>query len=438
MLPWLGILAAATLVCACGGDDDEDNTSGSETPTGGTPTGAAAGSVDVLGIWGSDELPKFEAMVAPWERDQSGDVQFTGTRDTTALLTTRVAGGNPPDIAIPAEIGLFQQFARQGELVPLSECGLEDQVRAQYPDSFIELGTVDGELYGFFMKADTKATIWYDPQTFEEEGWETLSNDSDFDDLIALSDEIKEGGLPPWSMGVESEAASGWPGSDWIQQIFINEQGEDAYDDLIAGNIQYTDSRVKDAWEKFGQIALTEGYVIQGSQGGAEGINATSFQDSAYPPFEDPPRAALLGLGGFASTFITERFPNAQPGEDFDFFSFPGGKVTIGANIVYAFNNDEGTCSLLRYLAGAEAQEIWVQAGGFTSINEEVDLDAYPDEVARNVAEQMLNADVVRMDLDDALGAATQQAIFTGVTEYLANPNQLDSILASIQAARTR
>jgi alpha-glucoside transport system substrate-binding protein len=436
----LALLAA--FVVACGDDDDDDSNGGATATTGGGGAttapggGGQVGDVDVMGIWGSDELTNFEAMVKPWQDQEGGTVNFTGTRNITAELTLRVEGGNPPDIAIPAEVGLFQEFARAGKLISLDQCeGLEKLVQDNYPKAFVDLGTVDGKLYGFFMKADTKATIWYSPKAFEDAGLQVPDADASFDDLVQLSQEFKDKGLTPWSMGMESAESSGWPGTDWIQQIILNEDGDDTYDGLVDGSVAFTDDKVKQAWEDFGKIALGDGFTVQG---GATGINATNFQDSAYPPFEDPPQAAMVYLGGFASTFITQQFPQAQPGTDFDFFPFPGGKVTGGANIVYAFNNDPGTCSLLSYLAGAQGQEIWVKAGGFTSVNKEVNLDSYPNEVARRQAEQLLEADSFRFDLDDAIGGALQQAYFTGVTQYLTNPGQLESILQSIEGARGR
>jgi len=404
---------------ACGGGEEE---------------GAQIGSVDVLGIWGDEEAVSFKAMVAPWETDTGGTMDFTGTRDITTLLTTRVEGGNPPDVAIPAEVGRFLEFAQEGKLTPLSACdGLEEAVKANYPQGFIDLGTVDGTLYAFFMKADTKGTIWYNPKFFADNGYEPLTADSSWDDLIALSDQILADGTPPWSIGVESAEASGWPGTDWIQQILLNEAGGDVYDGIIDGSIPFTDSRMKDAWEKFGEVALTDGYTVQG---GAVGINATNFVDSSYPPFETPPTAAMVYLGGFASGFIADQFPDAVAGEDFDFFPFPGGAVTGGANIVYAFNADDTTCSFLNHLASAEAQRIWVDRGGFTSVNSQVSLDSYPDPVARAQAEQLATAEVFRFDLDDAIGGALQLAEFAGVTEYLTSPEDLDSILSGIEAAR--
>ncbi len=427
IFPFLLVLLAgvALTFAACGDDDDDGDGDG----------GADIGAVSVLGQWGGVELETFESVVAPWEADTGGDMKFTGTRDIISLLTLNVEGGSPPDIAIPSEIGLFQKFARDGKLVPLSACGLEEEVRANYPQAFIDLGTVDGVLYGFFFKADGKATIWYNPGFFTAQGYEPLTADATFDDLLALSQEIEDGGVvPPWSIGVESGGASGWPGTDWLQAILMNnvDGGLDANDGLIDGTVPWTDPTVKEAWEKFGQIALEDGWVSQGS---GDGIVATAFLDSIFPPFEDTPEAALHHQAGFAAGEIAKQFPSAVAGTDFDFFPWPGGGVIGSADIVYAFNDDAATCSMMNHLASAAAQQIWVEAGGAISVNTEVPLSAYPDAVIANAAERLTQAETFRFDLDDTLGGATQQAIWAGVLEYVTKPGDLDSILAGIEDA---
>jgi alpha-glucoside transport system substrate-binding protein len=389
----------------------------------------------VLGQWGGAELETFESVVAPWQNETGGDMKFTGTRDITSLLTLNVEGGSPPDIAIPAEIGLLQKFARAGELVPLSACGLEEEVRANFPQAFLDLGTVDGVLYGFFFKADGKATIWYNPGFFTDQGYEPLTADATFDDLLAFSQEIEDDGVvAPWSIGVESGGASGWPGTDWLQAILMNnvDGGLAANDGLIDGSVAWTDPAVKDAWEKFGAIALEDGWV---SQGGGDGIVATNFVDAIYPPFDDPPAAALHHQAGFAALEIVNQFPAAAAGTDFDFFPWPGGAVIGSADVVYAFNDDEATCSMMKYLASAAAQQIWVEAGGAISPNTGVDASAYPDAVIANAAERLTQAETFRFDLDDTLGGATQQAIWAGILEYLTSPGDLDTILSGIEDA---
>jgi alpha-glucoside transport system substrate-binding protein len=438
LLVLAGVLLLVPLLAACGGGGAKETPTPGGTAAAGTPQATSPsekiGSVSVLGIWGSGELDNFNSMVAPWESQTGGSMQFTGSRSITSDLTLRVEGGNPPDIAIPAETGLFEQFAKDGKLAKLSDCpGLEEAVKADYPQAFLDLGTVDGTLYGFFMKVDPKANIWYDPKVFSDNNFTPLSSGATFDDLIALSDTIKATGLAPWSMGMEAGDGSGFPGADWIDQLILTDYGPTVYDDIIAGTVPFTDPQMKAAWEQFGQIALTAGYVTQGD---AAAINATNFQDSSYPPFETPPTAAMVYLGSFATGFISGQFPSAVAGEDYDFFPFPGTGVTGGANIVYAFNSNPSTCSLMSWLESADAQKIWVGLGGFHSVNKNVSLDAYPNSVEKAVAEQLQNADPFRFSLDDAIGGALEQTFFTGIGEYLANPSQLDTILANIEAQR--
>ncbi len=424
------IAAAALVFAACDDDDDED---------GDGVTGDISGvSVDVVGIWGDvpEELQSFEAMLAPWEADTGASVDFLGQRGPGPLVVTRVEAGDPPDVFIPPEVGFFQQFAREGELVPLSECpGLDEAVRANYSQGFIDLGTVDGTLYGFFMKADGKATIWYDPKFFDENGFVPLTADSTFDDLLALSQEIEDAGFTPWSIGVEGGADTGWPGTDWVQAILLNNVtgGVEANDGLLDGSVPFTDPAVKEAWEKFGEIALTEGWV---SQGDGEAINATAFADAILPPFSDPPTAAMHHQASFAASIIVEGFPDAVAGEDFDFFPWPGGAAIGGGNLVMAFNSDDATCSLMSWLASAESHEIWAARGGYLSPNAAVSPDAYTSVIDAAQAARLAEATAFRFDLDDFFGGALQTTFWAGVTKFLADPTTLDSVLADIEAAR--
>jgi len=442
------LIVAALVAVACG----DDNNSSTNTPAGSPSSAATAGSpgasstsgaiegsnlgdINVLGIWGDKELDNFNAMVKPWQDQTGGNMKFTGTRDITAQLNVQVQGGNPPDVAIPAEVGLFKEYAQEGKIISLDKCnnGLEQYVKDNYPKAFLDLATVNGKLYGFFMKADTKGTIWYNPKWFQQNGLKPLTADSTWDDLANLAKAIKAKGVAPWSIGLEAADASGWPGTDWIQQIIFNQEGASTYDGLVDGSIKFTDPKVKDAWQKFGQMALTDGYT---SEGGAAGINATNFQDSAYPPFTDPPKAGMVYLGSFASGFIQTQFPNDKAGTDYDFMTWPGGKITGSANIVYAFKANPTVCSYLKYLASAQAQSIWVKAGGFTSVNKQVSVDDYPDAVSQKVAKQLLDAKDFRFDLDDAIGGSVQTAYFQAVTQYISNPGSLDSLLAGLDKTR--
>ena len=405
---------------------DVFNLSGSFTVTG------EIGVVNVLGVWGGTELENFQAMIAPWEAATGNAMGFSGTRDLIAILTTRVAAGNPPDVAILPNPGQMIELAADGELVDLSSFLDMTVINAQYAQGWIDLGTTDGSLTGIFMKAASKGTVWYNPKFFDTMGYVVPTT---WDEMIALSDQMVADGVAPWSVAVESGAASGWPGTDWIGEILLHESGGDVYDQWVNHEIPWTDPAVKSAFEKFGQIALTPGYV----PGGGIAALATNFVNGSYLPYTDPPGAAMYYLGSFTEGFIAAQFPDLVPGEDYAFFPFPtidpqfAGGVTGAADVVVAFNDDPATRSFIEYLASAEAQQIWAEIGGFISVNSDVSLDAYT-ELARLSAEQLTGATIFRFDADDQMPSAVQSAFWAGILEYLQNPADLDDILADIEA----
>ena len=294
------------------------------------------------------------------------------------------------------------------------------------------------------MKAGNKGTIWYNVAFFADNDYQPLTAESTFQDLLDLTEQIaadKEAGEHdafPWSDAQEIGGGSGFPGSDWIQQIVLGESGPDVYDQWVAHEIPYNDPQIKEAWENFGKILLDDRYVL----GGAEQALATTFSEGSLPLFTEPPQAAMHYLGSFNTGFITDPtlgFPEGlEPGTDFDFMPFPGGGVTGDANIMMLFNNDPATCSFASWMAGADAQEIWVERGGFTSLNNKVDLASYPTDLDRRVAEQLTDpATVFRIDADDAMPSGVggdNGAVFTGVLEYLGG-GDLDEILQGIEDA---
>lgn len=187
-----------SLIGACGSSD-------STSPTL-TLTPEALGTVRVLGVWGGGELESFQAMIEPWEDRTGGSLEFEGTRDLSAVLRTLVAGGNPPDVAILPNPALMEEFAQSGDLQPLDQILDMDIFRDDYSQSWQDLGSVDDQLYGVFMKASNKSIIWYNPTLFQAHDYTPPQT---WDELIALSDQMVQDGNTPWSIAVESAASSG-------------------------------------------------------------------------------------------------------------------------------------------------------------------------------------------------------------------------------------
>lgn len=418
----LSISAASALLEACGG--------GAPSTTG-TPTKVS--SIDVLTQWSGNELTNFQKQTAAFKAKTGITVNIESTRDEATVLTTRVRGNNPPDAAGAPSTSQFRALATQGKLLDLTKILDMSQIAQNYAKVWIDYGSVNGTLYAVTPKANSKGTVWYNPKQFTALGFTVPT---DWNGLIALSNQIAASGKYPWSMGFASGASSGWPGADWIDQIYLSLNGPDMVDKWIAHKIPWTDSSVKNAFQMFGQIAHGTHYI----NGAPQSILATTFQDASYPPYASPPTAYMFYLGDFAAGFFTTQFPSLKPGIDFNFFSFPtinpsyAGAVTGGADLMFAMKDNDGTRQFMQYMASAEAQTIWVKQGGAASVNKAVDLGAYPNQVQANAAKQMLTASSFRPSPDDQMPTAMESAFWKGVLAYVADPSKLDSILSDLES----
>jgi len=389
------------------------------------------GVVTVLGVWGGDELTSFQEAVFPFTEETGIGMAFEGTRDLAAVLTTRVEAGNPPDLAILPNPGQMYELAEKGVLVDISTFMDMDQLKKDYAQSWLDLASYKGKLYGIFYKVANKSLVWYNPKAFAAKGYEVPTT---WDELIALSDQIVADGGTPWCIGLESGAASGWPATDWIEDIMLRTAGPEVYDKWVNHEIPWTDPAVKRAWELFGQIAANEDYVY----GGTTGVLSTFFGDSPAPMFDDPPGCYMHRQASFITGFFPE---GLTAGEDYDFFPFPpieekwGTPVLGGADLIVMFNDTPEARALMQYLASPKPQEIWAAKGGFLSPHRGVSLDVYPDDLTRKMAKMVVEAEVFRFDASDLMPAAVGAGSFwKGTLDYVGGTD-LDAVLEEIEAS---
>ncbi len=391
---------------------------------------AKSGAVTVIGTWGGDELANFQEAVFPFTDETGIGMAFEGTRDLAAVLTTRVEAGNPPDIAILPNPGQMYELAKSGDVVDISQFMDMGELETNYAQAWLDLASYDNTLYGIFYKVADKSLVWYDPKAFSAAGYEIPTT---WDELIALSDQIVADGSTPWTIGLESEAASGWPGTDWIEDIMLRTAGPDVYDQWVNHEIPWTDEAVKNAWETFGKIALNEDYQY----GGTTGELTTNFGDAPAPLFTDPPGAYLHRQASFITGFFPE---GLEAGVDYNFFPLPSIDPTYGvpvlgaADLVVMLNDTPEAEALMKYLATAQPQEIWAGlGGGFISPNKAVSLDSYPDNLTKQLAQAVVSAEVFRFDGSDLMPAAVGSGSFwTGILDYVGGTD-LDTVLNDIE-----
>ena len=421
----IAILAAACSSSAGSAAPEASADGGASAPAGGTFTCEnIGGEVSVYGTWTGAEQDSFLAMVAPWEECSGAKINYTGQRDLGTALTAGIAGGNLPDVAGLPGPGLMQQWYADGALKPLDFVDYATY-EASTPAGFAALGkSPDDKLIGIFTKGAVKGLIWY-----ATKNWTEATPPATWSDLQAAATAKLTGDEKTWCIGVESGGDSGWPGTDWLEDIVLRQAGPEVYDSWVAGKTKWTDPAIKAAWQTFGG-ALADAY------GGADFINSTNFGKAANPMFADPPGCLLH----HQASFITDFFKNeasAAP-TDYDFFPFPdidpafGGSVTGGGDLFGMFNDTPQAQSLIQYMLTPEAQEIWVKRGGFISANKNVPTESYPDATSKKSAEILANAQNFRFDGSDLMPNAMNKAFFQAVTKFVQNPGDLDSILANL------
>ncbi|MBL7489984.1 carbohydrate ABC transporter substrate-binding protein [Frankia sp. AgB1.9] len=410
---------------------------GSTSCAGGSPSR----TVSVLGTWVGDEGNLFvDEVLKPFEKSTGIDVQYEGTRDFSAVLESRVRDGDPPDLALLASPGQLQQYAQDGQLVPLDgkTSGIQlDRIRAEYTPAWLHSGlaTDAGGIqrqFGVVVRGKRKNVIWYSQAAW---GRARLAQPRTWEDLVKVTGDITSSAPlassgSAWCAGLRDSSSSGWPGTDWIEDIILRDAGADTYRSWYQGTLPWTSPQVQNAWLAWKRIIevspapqTTTGMLLDGIQYGEEEM------------FHNPPACYLRRIG-YLQTSDYQRHA-----ADFGYFDLPpagGGpqNIEIAGDLLTMFRQSDQAADLVNYLTSVEAQDVWVKPGGAISPNKRV--TAYPDETTNSLAQSVNDANLgnVVFDASDAMPLTMRNAFYQAVLEFVAEPDRLPAILKNLDVVR--
>jgi alpha-glucoside transport system substrate-binding protein len=307
-------------------------------------------------------------------------INYTGDKSFETQLKIKVQGGNAPDIAIIPQPGLLQTFAQAGKLKPASQA-LTDLAAKNWNKDWISYGTVDGKFYAAPMGANLKSLVWYSPKYFKDNN---LTVPETWDDMITLSNTIAGKGIKPWCVGIESGTATGWPLTDWMEEVMLRLYGPDVYDQWVSHQIPFNDPKVLAVLKKVGDIVKNPDYV-NGGFGDVKSIATTAFQKGGLPILQNK-----CALHQQASFYASNWPAGTKVGPDGDVFAFYeptissdfGKPVEGGGEFVAAFSDKPEVQAVQLYLASGD----WATArakvhSGWVSANKAVDQAAFTDPV---------------------------------------------------------
>ncbi len=379
-------------------------------------------TVTVFGPWRGDDQALVENVIAYFEDATGATVEYSSSENYEQQIVIDAEAGSPPDVAVLPQPGLIANLASRGFITPLgdeTQTWLEENYAAG--ESWVSLGTYagpDGEdrLYAFPYKIDVKSLVWYSPENFEDAGYEVPTS---MEELKALTEQIVADGGTPWCIGLGSGGATGWPATDWVEDMMLRTQPPETYDAWVNHEIPFDDPAVIGAIEEFGYFARNDDFVA----GGAGAVASTDFRDSPKGLFSSPPQCYMHHQASFIPTF----FPDGiELGLDADFFYMPSyagkdlGNPVLGAGTLAFITKDgDGARAFLEFLKTPIAHEIWMAQSGFLTPFKSVNTANYANDTLKKQGDILLDATTFRFDASDLMpGAVGAGSFWTGMVDY--------------------
>jgi len=394
-------------------------------------------TLTIFGPWrGEDEA--LVRSVLDYFTDATGvDLKYSSSENYEQQIVIDTQAGSPPNIAILPQPGLIQDLASKGFLTPLGN-ETASWIKENYAagQSWADLGTYkdkDGkpDFFAFPYKADVKGLVWYSPDNFEEAGYKVPKTQ---EELAELEQKIVADGHKPWCIGLGSGGATGWPATDWVEDIMLRTQPADVYDKWTTNEIPFTDPRVVNALEIFGKIATDDKMV----DGGAAAVAATDFRDSPKGLFAVPPKCYLHHQASFIPSFFPE---GTKLGQDADFFYYPayaskpelGTPVEGAGTLVMITKDSKAARAFIEFLKMPLAHELWMAQGSFVTPFKAVNADAYASDALKKQGEILATASTFRFDGSDLMpGKIGAGSFWTGMVDLVGGKPAAD-VAADIQ-----
>lgn len=382
----------------------------------------SAKTIEVFSLWGGSERDAFLKVTAAFTQQTGINVQYTAGRDFITEIRTRLAAGNPPDIAIVPRPGFLATLVHEGVLKSLSSLGLSSAyMHKNYGPAWINLATVGGKLYAVPAKANSKSLIWYRPNVFKAHHFKTPKT---WTQLLKLTKTMKKKHLVPWAVGAGPNQSQ-WTLGDWIESIYARTAGPAKYQALFSGHLPFTDPSVIHAIKLMTQIVNNK-YAL----GGVQGVLGTSFVDGIGDVFGTNAKAQLYMEGGFVGGIALNQVnPSLRAGVTINSFPWPtinpkwGHPLTGAGDLAVAFKNSPEVRRFMKFISTPAAAKVWVSTGAIISPNKLVPGSYYPNLLVRREAAQVASAKVFLFDGDDLMPGSFEDTWCFGLQKIIQNPS---------------
>jgi len=421
----LGAVAVLTAGCLSdGGGGGGGNTNTSST-------------IEVMYAFSGGQEEGFKAEVNAWAKENDVKVDFAQTGNFNQLINTRVQGNNAPDVALFPQPGIMKDLAGRGLLADLSDVVDKSDLDAMVP-GVLETGQVKGTQYAVPMSINVKSIVFYPKNSAEAAG--LTPPPQTLDDLIALTDKIAATGTTPWCFGIESEAATGWPATDWVENLMVINYGADVYNQWVNHEIPFNDPRVLDVLNQIDELLLADGRT----NGGRQSIASSNFNTAANPMFDNPPGCYMYRQGNFVAQ--KGGFPDAvlaDLDQTVGVFPMPGKTaedkpVLGGGDLAGIFAKDNKSAQkFVQFLASKDfGAKSYGATGNWISPRTDFDVSLYPNQTEAAIAKVAYESTAFVFDGSDQMpGEVGSGSFWRDMTAWISGQEDAKTALDIIESS---
>jgi alpha-glucoside transport system substrate-binding protein len=409
--------------------------------SGGSGGGSSNQSSNIEIMYGftGNQSDDFQAVVKDWAGKNDVSIKFSPTPDFNSLINTRVQGNQLPDIAIFPQPGIMRTIAQRGVLTDLSGVLKMDDLKQNMLEGALQAGTDEnGKQYAVLVSANVKNGVYYPKGAAQAAG--LTEGPQTFDQLMQLTNTIAGTGSTPWCFGIEAAAATGWPATDWVEDLMLVNYGSDTYDQWVQHKIPFNDPKVLDVLNQIDQLVLADGHV----NGGRQAVASNNFGTAGNPMFDNPPGCFMYRQGNFLTQpgFFPENVL-ADLDSTLGVFPMPGKTpdskpVLGGGDMAGLFSGDNDAAKkTLEYMTSNEFQSAMAKkAGWYLAPRTDVDLSNYPSQTSQNFAKIQNEATEWAFDGSDQMpGAVGSGSFWKEMTAWIAGQEDAKTALDNIEAS---
>jgi alpha-glucoside transport system substrate-binding protein len=436
------IAALATIMGACSNSPTSGTAQPVPTLTGNCAqyqayAGHSGAKVTMFASILSPESDSLQKSWAEFSQCTGITISYEGANDFESQLPVRVTGGNAPDLAVIPQPGLLQQMVKSGKVVnpPAQTVANVDKF---WTKAWKQYGSANGTFYAAPMGANMKSLLWYSPKDFQQAGYQVPTT---WSELMGLSGKIASAGSgKPWCGGIGSGTATGWPATDWLEEIVLGQHGGDVYDKWISHEIKFSDPQITSAMKTLADWMQNPAWV-NGGIGDVRSIATTTFQDAGKPILTG--KCWMLQQASFYAAQWPQGTKVAPDGDVFAFY-LPAVSASVstpivgGGEFVTAFSDRPEVQAVQNYLSTpAWATSRIKVSPGWVSANQGVDASAYTVPIDQLSAKYLTAPDATfRFDASDLMPAAVGAGQeWKSMTAWFAEGTSIEQTAKDIDAA---